>query len=284
MVETIISPEAIVTASDTLVHWTQEGYKGNDPGSICFSSESGLYSITLSLEKQDGLYYCPMDTFTIDHDPTCPATTLIKCTAAPPQPATPCHGKCYLPVSQDRMAKSEIWMQCLGCPGEDQLDLLPGNITGILPSFHYHPFRFIDWKEEAQIQKQTALCFAKQTTGTKQQFYLDFGVMRTSSSNFNSPNKTHNQVAQSYDGYSSYLLIVDEASGHIWAFLTKSKEPPLDIIDAFLAQHGHSHGGCLRMDQGGELACSSHLLDMVLCKYIPQWTRISNTWTWTLDL
>ncbi len=65
-VETIISPEAIMAASDTLVHWTQEGYKGSDPGSIHFSSESKLYSITLKLEKRDGLYYCPTDTYTID--------------------------------------------------------------------------------------------------------------------------------------------------------------------------------------------------------------------------
>lgn len=49
--ETIISPEAIVAASDTLVHWTQEGHRSNAPGMIEFSSDSGLYSITLQLEK-----------------------------------------------------------------------------------------------------------------------------------------------------------------------------------------------------------------------------------------
>ena len=41
----------------------------------------------------------------------------------------------------------------------------------------------------------------------------------------------------------------------------------MDIINAFLAQHGHSKGGCLCTDQGGELARSSHLLNMVLRKY-----------------
>jgi hypothetical protein len=66
--ETIISPEAIVTASDTLVHWTQEGHQGDAPGSIRFSSDSSLYSITLHLEKRDGLYYCPMDVFTVKKD------------------------------------------------------------------------------------------------------------------------------------------------------------------------------------------------------------------------
>ncbi len=83
-VETIISPEAIVAASNTLVHWTQERHKGSDPGSICFSSESGLYSIMLNLEKRDSLYYCPTDAFTINRDPTCPAIPLLKHAAAPP--------------------------------------------------------------------------------------------------------------------------------------------------------------------------------------------------------
>ena len=165
------------------------------------------------------------------------------------------------------MAESEIWMQHLGCPGEDQLDLLPGNVAGIPPSFQYHPFRFVDWNEEARIQKQAALHSAEQTTEIKRRFYLDFGFMRALTSTFNRLNKAHDWVVHSYDGYLSYLLIVNEASRHVWAFLTKSKEPPLDIIDAFLAQHGHSNGGCLRMDQGRELACSSHLLDMVLRRY-----------------
>jgi hypothetical protein len=266
-VETIISPEAIVAANDTLVHWTQEGHKGNDPGSIRFTSESGLYSITLGLEKRDGLYYCPTDAFTIDRDPICPSIPVIKRIAAQHKEYTPRRGKRYLPVPRDRMAESELWMQRLGCPGEDQLDLLPGNVIGTPPSFHYHPFRFIDWKEEARIQKQAALRSAERTIEVKRRFYLDFGFMRASTSNFNQPDKAHDRVVHSYDGYSSYLLIVDEASRHVWVFLTKSKEPPMDIIDAFLKRHGHSNGGSLRTDQGGELARSSHLLDMVLRKY-----------------
>ncbi len=76
------------------------------------------------------------------------------------------------------MAEPEVWMQRLGCPGEDLLDLLPRNVTGILPSSNFHPFQFIDWKEEACMEKQAALCSAKQTTKTKQRFYLDFGFMR----------------------------------------------------------------------------------------------------------
>ena len=110
----------------------------------------------------------------------------------------------------------------LGSPSKDQLDLLHGNVTGIPPGFQYHPFRFIDWKEEARIQKQAAQQSAKCTTEAKQRFYMDFGFMRASTSDFSRPNKKTNRVVTSCDGFSSYLLIFDEATCFIWVFLTKS--------------------------------------------------------------
>jgi hypothetical protein len=144
--EMIISPEAIVAASDT-VHWTQTGHKGTDLGSICFSSDSGLYSITISLEKRDGLYYCPTDVFTVDRDPVRPSEPIIRRAVAPiasRPPGLPWRQKRYTTVTRDRLTESELWMLQLGLPGEDQLDLLPGNVTGVPPGFHYHPFRFLD--------------------------------------------------------------------------------------------------------------------------------------------
>ena len=63
--ETIISPDAALQARDTLVHWNQEGHRHGGLGKIRFSSDRGLYAITRSLEKRDGLYYCPTDVFTI---------------------------------------------------------------------------------------------------------------------------------------------------------------------------------------------------------------------------
>jgi hypothetical protein len=145
--ETIISPEAIVAASDTLVHWTQTGHKGTDPGCICFSSNSGLYYITIKLEKCDGLYNCPTDVFTVDQDPVQSSAPII-CRAvapvAPPPAGLPQRHKHFMPVTWDRLTESELWMLRLGSPGEDQLDLLPGNVTGVPPGFHYHPFCFLD--------------------------------------------------------------------------------------------------------------------------------------------
>ena len=234
--ETIISPKAIVAASDTLVHWTQEGHNGDASGSIHFSSDSGLYSIKLHLENWDGLYYCLTDVFTVAKDPVHPNILVIWRLAAPPTPALlPRRSKRYIPVTQDSMTDSEVWMLRLGSPGEQQLDLLPGNSTGIPHGFHYHSSWFIDWKDEARIQKQAAQRSAEHTSDCKHRFYMDFGFMRASTSNFLKPNKKDDIVVLSYNGFSLYLFFVDEASHFVWVFLTSTKEPPLDIVDTFLS-------------------------------------------------
>jgi hypothetical protein len=71
----------------------------------------------------------------------------------------------------------------------------------------------------------------------------------------------------SFDGFTSYLLIVDEALRHMLVFLTSTKDPRLDLIDKFLTRFGHPDGGSIRTDQGGELAGSQKLVDMVLWQY-----------------
>jgi hypothetical protein len=164
------------------------------------------------------------------------------------------------------MTKLEVWMLCLGSLGEQQLDMLPGNVTGIPPGFQYHPFCFIDWKEEVQIQKQAALRSAERTTECKQHYYMDIGFMRTSTSTFSQPAKNNDRVVLSYDGFLLYLLIIDEASQYDWVFLTNTKEPPIYVIDMFLvlARFGHEHGGSIKTDQGGELARSFALSDTVI--------------------
>ncbi len=155
----------------------------------------------------------------------------------------------------------------LGSTGEDQLDLLHGKVTGIPPGFQYHPFRFMDWKEEARVQRQAAERAVEGTSEFGRRFYMDFGFMQALSSDYTKPNKTLDRVIDSWDGYSSYLLIVDEASRYIWVFLTKSKEPPLDTIDTFLDRFGHRNGGSIRSDQGGELARSFAYSDLLLRKH-----------------
>jgi hypothetical protein len=55
-----------------------------------------------------------------------------------------------------RQLESEVWLLWLGSPGLDQLDVLPQLTTGLPPIFNYHPFQFVDFKEQARIQKQAA--------------------------------------------------------------------------------------------------------------------------------
>ncbi len=91
--------------------------------------------------------------------------------------------------------------------------------------------------------------------------------MRASSLDYTKPDKTLDWVIDSWDGYSSYLLIVDEASQYIWVFLTKSKEPPLDLSDTFLDCFGHRNGISIRSDHGGELARLFAYSDLLLRKH-----------------
>ena len=65
-VETIISPQAILNVSDLLVEWTQTGYKDDSLGLLCVHSKSGLASMTMVLNKWEGLYYMHTDVLTVD--------------------------------------------------------------------------------------------------------------------------------------------------------------------------------------------------------------------------
>jgi len=271
-VETIISPQAILGSSDLLTSWTMTGYKDHRPGAIRFDSQDGHINMVIDLICRDGLYYCPTNIFTLG---TCP--TISTCTLSPSRtvlrvvnqsPPTiirqPSH---FTPTSKARQLESEVWLLRLGSPGVTQLDVLPQNVTGLPSTFEYHPFRFVDFKEQAHIRKQAAQRSAVRTTERGRRFYMDFGFMRASSSDYSRRNTTTDRIVFSYDGFSSYLLIIDEASRYVWAFLTASKSPPVDIIKEFLTQHGHRDGGCIRTDQGGELARSSILQDMLLRDY-----------------
>jgi hypothetical protein len=75
-------------------------------------------------------------------------------------------------------------------------------------------------------------------------------------------------VEFSCDGYLANLLAIDETSRYVWwVFLTNNKEPPIDIIDKFLSRFGHEHVGSIHTDQGGKLAQSFALSDMVPCMH-----------------
>jgi hypothetical protein len=148
----------------------------------------------LDLDCHGGLYYCPLDVFTVDRLPVRrPAINrslqyhplphpeskpLVQYTVPVPKmaintskllvqrlrsPAPPVTLRCpsrFTPTSKSKQVESEVWLLRLGSPRVHQLDVLPGNVTGLPQVFEYHLFRFIDFKEQAQIQKQAAQCLA----------------------------------------------------------------------------------------------------------------------------
>ena len=70
MVETIISPAAVLASSDVFFSWTQEGFcDPTIPGSLRFTSHKGLLSMHFPLRYRDGLYFCDTDVYTVDRDP-----------------------------------------------------------------------------------------------------------------------------------------------------------------------------------------------------------------------
>jgi hypothetical protein len=87
--------------------------------------------MTLTLTKCDGLYYTHMDVFTVDKDPLCRVALKANWLATPPLPQTKVTHHQYTPVSKAAHTEAELWMVWLGSPGEAQLDMLPGNVTGI---------------------------------------------------------------------------------------------------------------------------------------------------------
>ena len=152
MVETIISPAAVLASSDVFYYWNQEGCKDPSvPGRIRFTSRDGLLSMHFDLQQRDGLYYCSTDVYTVDHDPV--RVTCNNTTASPPVkvPYIPRPTPRFIPTSKARQVESEVWMLRFGSPGEHQLDVLPSHVIGTPPIFEYHPFRSIDFKEQAYI-------------------------------------------------------------------------------------------------------------------------------------
>jgi hypothetical protein len=185
--DTIISPQAILASSDVFFSWTQTGYKDGRTGMIRFDSKDGLTTMQLALDFRDGLYYCPTDIITVNKPHSSSRAHLVS----PTPIAAWVHSDCPQmasrqppqPTSKHKQLESELWLLRLGSPGVSQLDILPSNATGIPTTFQYHPFRFIDFREQAGIRKEPAQRSAICTTERCRRFYMDFGFMRALSSN-----------------------------------------------------------------------------------------------------
>jgi hypothetical protein len=85
-------------------------------------------------------------------------------------------------------------------------------------------------------------------------FHIDFGFLRASSAQYKPVTGAPRVVTSIIDGFNAYLLIACAKTRYTFCFLTVSKAPPAEILDAFLTKHGVKSGArFIRMDQGGDL-------------------------------
>jgi hypothetical protein len=124
-VETIILPQAIVNLSDVFQSWHQSGYRNGNgtPGSIRFDSHDGFISMTMTLARKDGLYYCPTDIYTVHDAPAiwCSLTvhriaTLVDSATSIASPSHRVRSQ-FVPTTKVKKMESEVWLLRLGSPG-----------------------------------------------------------------------------------------------------------------------------------------------------------------------
>jgi hypothetical protein len=139
-------------------------------------------------------------------------------------------------------------------------------VLGSPSSFHYHPFQYIDFKEQAFIRKQAAQHTTECVPDCGAKFFMDFVFMRVSADNYKCPDKKTDCIVVSYNNHSAYLVILDSASHRVWTFLTSSKDPPLHILTAFMKRFDQN-SGVIFTDQGSELARSDEFCALMLKKF-----------------
>ena len=191
-VETIISPAAVLVSSTVFCQWTQLGFKDSSlPGYLKFSNATNNVSMTISLICRNGLYYCHTNAYVHDIAPIRPKAHKLY------------SGERPTPTTKSRQTESELWLLRFGSPCESQLTYLPSCVTGLPTKFEWHPFRYIDFKEQAYARKQPVNKSAERLPECGSEFYMDFGFISASTSAYNQPNKQTDRVVLSYDGYSA---------------------------------------------------------------------------------
>ena len=146
-------------------------------------------------------------------------------------------------------------------------ELAKGKALGIPNKFRFHPFSKHDWKTAAAIKRQAAGRIAMKSTENGRRFFMDYRFIRSSTTDFSKPNSKQDRVVESYDGFLSYLLVIDEASRYAWVFLCEFKEPPTEYASQFLTAFGLKSGGVIQCDQGGELAQSEEFCTEMLKRH-----------------
>ena len=298
----ILSPHAICRSSrGFLTKWIQEGDLNTLEGTVAFYNKRGDAIIRLHLQHRNGLFYTTTSATAINHpiDPSHPSGNR----------AVYLHTEEDIGAEEDEEAsldwdyllqdqasanitidattnnprrqqlEADLWQARLGHCGEWQLKVIPHAVEGTPTQFTPHPFSTYEHYNRARIRKIPATKgkHPSRATAKQQRFYMDFGFLRASNFDYSRPDKSKDRIIESFDGYNSYLLVVDEHTKYIWIFLCKSKEPPMDLVNLHLDIFGSTLGGSIRCDQGGELARSHDFVtQMALRHYTVEPTGADN--------
>ena len=135
-----------------------------------------------------------------------------------------------------KQVEADLWQARLGHCSEWQMKVLPMSTTGTPDKFTPHPFASYDVYNQARIRKQPATRgkHPSRAVTASQRWFMDFGFLRSSQFDYSRPDKSKDRVVTSFDGYNSYLLVIDESTKYTWVYLCTSKEPPISLIEMHL--------------------------------------------------
>ena len=267
----ILSPHAICRSSrGYLTKWIQEGQLHPAEGTVAFFNNKGDIVIQLDLKHRNGLFYTTTTANAINHTTDIGTSALNRTTHTQSYTDLTRHEEALLDFDCEeesanitieapsinprrQQLEADLWQARLGHCGEWQLKVIPHAVEGTPAHFTPHPFSSYDHYNRARIRKIPATKgkHPSRATHKQQRFYMDFGFLRASNIDYSRPDHSKDRVIESFDGYNSYLLIVDEHTKFIWVFLCTSKEPPLEMVHLHLDIFGSTFGGSIRCDQGG---------------------------------
>ena len=98
----------------------------------------------------------------------------------------------------------------------------------------------------AKMTKTPRQKIEQQASKPSERFHMDFGFVygqkflqtllqqRHTAKHKIRHAQSHHPIKTSHDGYASYLLITDAALHFTWIFLSKTKDPPIQVLDLLL--------------------------------------------------
>jgi hypothetical protein len=92
--------------------------------------------------------------------------------------------KKYTPTPKHKILESETWYLRMGRCTETQLEQLPKHAIGLPQKFEWHPFRFVDFREQARVRRQPVGRNPDRVKYRAARFYFDFGFIRASNEDF----------------------------------------------------------------------------------------------------